>query len=114
MAGWIRVQAATSAAATHNTAPARRYGMTGNLPANKHLADKMCGLGPYWLVRRSGMQPSSGALVKDIEHDWEVSVAIFGTHKTRMIAADEALPGRSEPVLVPAAHEVLGTPLRPP
>jgi peptide-methionine (S)-S-oxide reductase len=41
-------------------------------------------------------------------------VGIFGTHKTRMVAADEALPGRSQPTTVPAAHEVLGTPLRPP
>jgi peptide-methionine (S)-S-oxide reductase len=41
-------------------------------------------------------------------------VGIFGTHKTRMIAADEALPGRSQAMAVPAAHEVLGTPLRPP
>jgi peptide-methionine (S)-S-oxide reductase len=31
-----------------------------------------------------------------------------------MISADEALPGRSEAVRVPARHEVLGTPLRPP
>src|SRR5713226_7339418 len=31
-----------------------------------------------------------------------------------MIAADEALPGRPEVMRVPAAHEVLGTPLRPP
>ncbi len=41
-------------------------------------------------------------------------MAIFGTHKSRMIAADEALPGRPEPIRVPAGHEVLGTPLRPP
>jgi len=41
-------------------------------------------------------------------------VGIFGTHKTRMIAADEALPGRSQAMAVPGAHEVLGTPLREP
>jgi peptide-methionine (S)-S-oxide reductase len=41
-------------------------------------------------------------------------VGIFSTHKTRMISAGEALPGRAEPVRVPARHEVLGTPLRPP
>jgi peptide-methionine (S)-S-oxide reductase len=41
-------------------------------------------------------------------------VSIFGTHKTRMITADEALPGRGQAMAVPAAHEVLGTPLRPP
>ncbi len=31
-----------------------------------------------------------------------------------MITADEALPGRDEPMPVPAAHEVLGTPIAPP
>src|SRR6266704_1565218 len=31
-----------------------------------------------------------------------------------MITADEALPGRSQPISVPAVHEALGTPLRPP
>jgi peptide-methionine (S)-S-oxide reductase len=41
-------------------------------------------------------------------------VGIFGFHKTRMITADEALPGRSEPLRVPASHEVLGAPLTPP
>jgi len=41
-------------------------------------------------------------------------VGIFGFHETRMIAADEALPGRTAAVAVPARHEVLGTPLRPP
>ena len=39
---------------------------------------------------------------------------IFGMDKTRMITADQALPGRSEPMRVPAAHEVLGSALRPP
>jgi peptide-methionine (S)-S-oxide reductase len=41
-------------------------------------------------------------------------VGIFGTHKSRMITADEALPGRTQAVRVPAKHEVLGTPLLPP
>jgi peptide-methionine (S)-S-oxide reductase len=41
-------------------------------------------------------------------------VGIFGFHKTRMITADEALPGRTEPMPVPARHAVLGAPLRPP
>jgi len=41
-------------------------------------------------------------------------VGIFSTHKTRMITANEALPGRSQPMRVPAVHEVLGTPLLPP
>ncbi len=41
-------------------------------------------------------------------------MGIFSTHKTRMIAASEALPGRADPMRVPARHEVLGTPLAPP
>ena len=41
-------------------------------------------------------------------------MGIFGTHKSRMVTADEALPGRTPAVRVPAAHEVLGTPLLPP
>jgi peptide-methionine (S)-S-oxide reductase len=43
----------------------------------------------------------------------EEHVGIFGT-RTRMITAEEALPGRNQPMPVPAVHEVLGTPLRPP
>ena len=31
-----------------------------------------------------------------------------------MVTADDALPGRDEPMPVPARHEVLGTPLEPP
>jgi len=41
-------------------------------------------------------------------------VSIFGSHKTRMITAQDALPGRPTPLRVPDQHEVLGTPLRPP
>jgi peptide-methionine (S)-S-oxide reductase len=41
-------------------------------------------------------------------------VSIFGSHKTRMITAQDALPGRPTPLRVPDRHEVLGTPLRPP
>jgi peptide-methionine (S)-S-oxide reductase len=41
-------------------------------------------------------------------------VSLFGSHKTRMIPADQALPGRSIQFAVPERHEVLGTPLRPP
>ena len=41
-------------------------------------------------------------------------MSIFGMHKTRMVTAAEALPGRSAQVPVPDRHEVLGTPLRPP
>src|SRR6266849_3452217 len=39
---------------------------------------------------------------------------MFGLRKTRMITADEALPGRSTAMRVPARHEVLGAPLAPP
>jgi peptide-methionine (S)-S-oxide reductase len=38
----------------------------------------------------------------------------FFKDKRRMVEAERALPGRSEPIPVPARHEVLGTPLRPP
>jgi len=41
-------------------------------------------------------------------------VGLFGTNKTRMVAADQALRGRSEQMQVPAKHEVLGTSLLPP
>ena len=41
-------------------------------------------------------------------------MGIFGSHKTQMISAEDALPGRSQPMPVPARHEVLDAPLRPP
>jgi peptide-methionine (S)-S-oxide reductase len=41
-------------------------------------------------------------------------VALFGSHKTRMITAEQALPGRGRAMEVPSRHEVLGTPLQPP
>jgi peptide-methionine (S)-S-oxide reductase len=41
-------------------------------------------------------------------------VSLFGFRKTAMVTKDEALPGRSAPMPVPARHEVLGGPLRPP
>jgi peptide-methionine (S)-S-oxide reductase len=40
-------------------------------------------------------------------------MSLFGSHKKRMVAADEALPGRQTPMPVPARHEVLGGPLAP-
>jgi peptide-methionine (S)-S-oxide reductase len=40
--------------------------------------------------------------------------AMFGFQKARMVGAEEALPGRSEQMPVPARHEVLDAPLRPP
>ncbi len=39
---------------------------------------------------------------------------MLGTDKTTMITPQRALPGRAEPVPVPARHEVLGSPLAPP
>ncbi len=41
-------------------------------------------------------------------------MALFGSHKTRMVSAEEALPGRSEEMPVPDRHEILDAPLRPP
>jgi peptide-methionine (S)-S-oxide reductase len=43
-----------------------------------------------------------------------VASFIFGGHRTRMVTPEQALPGRAEPMRVPARHEVLGTPLRSP
>jgi peptide-methionine (S)-S-oxide reductase len=43
-----------------------------------------------------------------------MAVGLFGTNKTRMVAPEQALRGRSEQLRVPAAHEVLGTALLPP
>jgi peptide-methionine (S)-S-oxide reductase len=39
---------------------------------------------------------------------------MFGSHKTRMITADDALPGRDTPMPVAPRHLVLGTPMQPP
>ena len=39
---------------------------------------------------------------------------LFGRHKSHMPAPAEALPGRQEPMVVPAAHHVNGHPLQPP
>ena len=39
---------------------------------------------------------------------------LFSRNKSRMPTPDEALPGRETPMPVPAAHEVLGTPIAPP
>jgi peptide-methionine (S)-S-oxide reductase len=39
---------------------------------------------------------------------------LFSSRKTQMIDPESALPGRDEPMPVPARHEVLGTPLMPP
>ena len=39
---------------------------------------------------------------------------LFSSHKTRMIAEGEALPGRAEPMPVPEGHFVTGRPLEPP
>ncbi len=39
---------------------------------------------------------------------------VFARHKSRIPTADEALPGRDDPVPVSERHLVKGTPLRPP
>ncbi len=36
------------------------------------------------------------------------------TRKTEMVRSEDALPGRAEPMRIPTAHLVLGTPLTPP
>ena len=41
-------------------------------------------------------------------------MSVFGFRKSRMVSAEEALPGRSESMPVPVRHEVLDAPLRPP
>ncbi len=41
-------------------------------------------------------------------------MGVFGFHKTRMITAADALPGRSSAMPVPARHAVLDAPLTPP
>ena len=41
-------------------------------------------------------------------------MSIFGSQKSRMVTAEDALPGRPTPMRVPSRHEVLGTPLQPP
>jgi peptide-methionine (S)-S-oxide reductase len=41
-------------------------------------------------------------------------VGIFGFRKTKMVTAEDALPGRSESMPVSDRHAVLGAPLRPP
>ena len=38
----------------------------------------------------------------------------FGRDKTRMVSAEEALPGRPDPMHVPERHHVNGAPLTPP
>ena len=39
---------------------------------------------------------------------------MFGSHKSRMATGEDALPGRSQAMAVPPAHEVNGHPLVPP
>jgi peptide-methionine (S)-S-oxide reductase len=42
------------------------------------------------------------------------TMSIFGFRKTKMVAPEEALPGRDTPLEVPERHAVLGTALTPP
>jgi peptide-methionine (S)-S-oxide reductase len=39
---------------------------------------------------------------------------LFSRHKTEMPTPEQALPGRSEPIMTPGRHAVLGTSLAPP
>jgi peptide-methionine (S)-S-oxide reductase len=39
---------------------------------------------------------------------------LFTRKPLAMLAPEEALPGRDEPVVVPGRHPVLGTPIGPP
>jgi peptide-methionine (S)-S-oxide reductase len=39
---------------------------------------------------------------------------MFGRHKTEMVTAEDALPGRADAIPVAPAHVVLGTPMTPP
>src|ERR671911_1456816 len=41
-------------------------------------------------------------------------MSLFKKEKTRLAAPGAALPGRDQPIAVPARHEVLGNPLTPP
>src|ERR687889_2838347 len=41
-------------------------------------------------------------------------MSFFLSHKTRMVDAESALPGRQEPIPTAQTHHVLGTPLKPP
>jgi peptide-methionine (S)-S-oxide reductase len=41
-------------------------------------------------------------------------VSIFGFRKTQLVSAEDALPGRTTPMPVPASHAVLHTPLQGP
>ncbi|HEY3734207.1 MAG TPA: peptide-methionine (S)-S-oxide reductase MsrA [Streptosporangiaceae bacterium] len=41
-------------------------------------------------------------------------MGLFGSHKTRAVTADDALPGRPTPMRIPQRHEVLDGPLAPP
>jgi peptide-methionine (S)-S-oxide reductase len=41
-------------------------------------------------------------------------MGIFSSHKTRMVSAEKALPGRAEPMEVTSSHLVLGTKITPP
>jgi peptide-methionine (S)-S-oxide reductase len=41
-------------------------------------------------------------------------MALFTSHKKRMVSPDKALPGREQPMVVTAPHLVLGTEITPP
>ena len=60
----------------------------------------------------SGSRPGSRPHL--IRTGYPVSMFSLFRDKTSMVEPDGALPGRDEQMTVPARHEVLGTPLRPP
>jgi peptide-methionine (S)-S-oxide reductase len=39
---------------------------------------------------------------------------LFTPRKTELVSADQALPGRDTPIVVPGQHLVLGKPIGPP
>lgn len=41
-------------------------------------------------------------------------MGLFSSHKTQMVTPERSLPGRENPMVPPATHRVLGTPLAPP
>ena len=80
-------------------------------PAHPDTPARQRALPAGGLLSREDPAPVDAYLLVESKED---TVAIFGSHKTRMITPEDALPGRSTPLPVPARHEVLGTPLQPP
>src|SRR5947209_3880919 len=61
-----------------------------------------------WLGMRNGLAVSNG-------WHWPILVRmLFARHKSHLPTAEEALPGREEPLSIPEHHLVKATPLQPP